>query len=112
MVSVTILFMAPVDTLFVDILIPTSVNVHHSLGVPHILRVILVSVTLVAYLALGLEWTQTNDLEHWHTLLHFYDGGSISTCIYKYTSIFSDLVIYIYILYLDPLLVLHRYFYA
>ena len=34
MVSVTILVMAPVDMLLIDILIPTPVNVHHSLGFP------------------------------------------------------------------------------
>ena len=56
MVSVTFLAMAPVDTLFVDFLIPTSVNVHHSLGVSYILRVILVSVPLQHTLHLGLEW--------------------------------------------------------
>ena len=84
----TIFLLMPCDTLFVDILIPTPVNVHHSLGVPHILRVILVSVTLVAYLTLGLEWTQTNTFEHWHTLLHFYDCGNASICVYYISYIY------------------------
>ena len=90
--------------LFVDILIPTPVDVHHSIGVPHILRAILVLVTLAVHLTFGLEWTQTIDLEYRHTLLYFYDHGSTSICVYKY--VLSLLYIYfISLLYIH--LVLH-----
>ena len=79
----TSMWMTP-DMLIVDILIPTPVNVHHSLGVPHILRAILVLVTLAVYLTFGSEFTQTNDLVLRHTLLYFYDCGSTYICVYKY----------------------------
>ena len=55
MVSVPILVMAPVDMLFVDILIPTSVDVHHPLEVSYILGVVLVSVPLWCTSHLGSE---------------------------------------------------------
>ena len=75
---------------------------HYSLGVPYILRVILDLVTLAVYLAFGLEWTQTNDLEYRHTLLYLYDHGSTSTCVYKYHHhIRLHYAIYLHVYYLS-----------